>query len=249
MTTEARRPAPGNPAFYASAEYYDAIYATIKDYRGEAAALASLLRALNPACKTILDVACGTAEHARYLTGAGFSVDGMDNDETFLGIARSKNPTGRFFYGDMSAFDLPDRYDAVVCMFSSIGYLRTLDRLVAALRCFRRHLAAGGIVVVEPWFAPGVLDPQRMGRNEAVADGVRVVRTSRVEVNGRVSRVLFDYEISDASGTRHAEEIHELGLFTTDEILVSFREAGLDGKYDPAAGQFMNRGLFVAKLD
>jgi hypothetical protein len=148
----------------------------------------------------------------------------------------------------MSSFDLPDRYDAVICLFSSIGYLLTLDRLVTALRCFRRHLAPGGVIVVEPWFPPGALDPQRLGRNEAEADGVRVVRTSRVEVDGRMSRIHFDYEITDASGTRHAEEIHELGLFTAEEILASFREAGLDGKHDPV-GLFGNRGLFFAKVD
>ena len=245
---EAPRPALGKRVFYASAEYYDAIYATIKDYRIEATTLAALLRAINPACKTILDVACGTAEHARHLVAAGFMVDGLDNDETFLRIARAKNPACRFFLGDMSAFDLPDRYDAVVCLFSSIGYLLTLDRLVSALRCFRRHLAPGGIVVVEPWLEPGVIDPERLGRDEAVSEGVRVVRRSKIAVDGRVSRVWFDYEISDASGTRHAEEIHELGLFTADEILASFREAGLDAKHDPV-GLRMNRGLFVAKLD
>ena len=73
MKNEARRPTFGKRVFYASAEYYDAIYATMKDYRVEATTLAALLRALNPACKTILDVACGTAEHARHLVAAGFT--------------------------------------------------------------------------------------------------------------------------------------------------------------------------------
>ena len=248
MTDEAQQPTLGKSVFTASAEYYDAIYATFKDYRTEANTLAALLRGVNPACNTILDVACGTAEHELYLADAGFTVDGLDIDETFLRIARTKNPTCRFFLGDMSAFDLPDRYDAVICLFSSIGYLRTLDRLMSALRCFRRHLAPGGIVVVEPWFSPGFLDPTRIGRNEAEIGGERIVRTNRVEIEGRVSRLLFDYEITGASGTRHAEEIHELGLFTTEEILTSFRAAGLDAKHDPV-GLSMNRGLYVAKLD
>jgi SAM-dependent methyltransferase len=248
MKRETQRPTPGQPVFHSSAEYYDAIYATIKDYRTESTTVAALLRAINPACKTILDVACGTAEHARYLVAAGFTVDGLDNDEAFLRIARSKNPTCRFFLGDMGAFDLPDRYDAVLCLFSSIGYLLTLEGLVAALRCFRRHLSPGGIVVVEPWLEAGAIDPARLGRDEAEVDGVRVVRTSRIQVDGRVSRVHLDYEVTDASGTRHAEEIHELGLFTAAEILACFREAGLDASHDPV-GLRMNRGLFVAKLD
>ena len=245
MTDEARRPTAGKSVFTASAEYYDAIYATFKDYRTEATKLAALLRAINPACKTILDVACGTAEHELYLTDAGFTVDGLDIDETFLRIARTKNPTCRFFLGDMSAFDLPDRYDAVICLFSSIGYLRTLDRLVTALHCFRRHLAPGGIIVVEPWFAPGVLDPARVVKNTGEGNGVRVSRISRVELEGRLSRLRFDYEITDGVDTRRAQEVHELGLFTTAELLQTFRDAGLEADYDPKG--LTDRGLYIAK--
>jgi len=51
----------------------------------------------------------------------------------------------------MSDFHLPRRYDAVLCLFSSIGYLRTLDRVEAALACFQEHLAPGGVLIVEPW--------------------------------------------------------------------------------------------------
>jgi len=164
-----------------------------------------------------------------------------------LAIARSKHPAGRFFAGDMSAFDLPGRYDAVLCLFSSIGYLRTLDEITSVLRCFRRHLEPGGIIIVEPWLAPGVIDPARVGRNVADANGTRIVRTSTIELDGRISRVLFEYEITDASGTRRAHEVHDLSLFTTDELQTAFREAELEARHDPV-GLFMNRGLFLARV-
>jgi SAM-dependent methyltransferase len=231
--------------FDASAEYYDLIYASFKDYQAEAGQVASLLRRLRPACRTLLDVACGTGEHARLLAGAGFIVDGLDLDATFVRIARQKHPAGRFFEADMSGFRLPHRYDAVVCLFSSIGYLRTLDRVAGAFACFREHLAPGGVVVVEPWFAPGVLEHGRVARNTGEADGVRVTRSSRVEVEGRPSRLHFDYEITDGTGTRHASEVHELGLFTTQEILEAFRQAGLEADYDPKG--LTDRGLYVAR--
>jgi SAM-dependent methyltransferase len=231
--------------FDASAEYYDLIYASFKDYQAEAGQVASLLRRLRPACRTLLDVACGTGEHARLLAGAGFIVDGLDLDATFVRIARQKHPAGRFFEADMSGFRLPHRYDAVVCLFSSIGYLRTLDRVAGAFACFREHLAPGGVVVVEPWFAPGVLEHGRVARNTGEADGVRVTRSSRVEVEGRLSRLHFDYEITDGTGTRHASEVHELGLFTTQEILEAFRQAGLEADYDPKG--LTDRGLYVAR--
>jgi SAM-dependent methyltransferase len=232
--------------FDASSEFYDLIYSTFKDYRSEADRIAHLLRRLNPACATILDVACGTGEHARLLADAGFIVDGLDLDAAFVRIARQKHPSGRFFEADMSGFRLPHRYDAVLCLFSSIGYLRTIDRVDEALTRFREHLAPGGAVVVEPWFAPGVLEHGRVAHNTGEADGIRVARTGRVEVDGRLSRLFFDYEITDGSGTRRASEVHELGLFTTTELLEAFRRAGLEAIYDPAG--FSDRGLFLARM-
>jgi SAM-dependent methyltransferase len=230
--------------FDASAQYYDLIYSPLKDYAGEATLIAGLLRRHNPRCLTVLDVACGTGEHARLLAADGFVVDGLDLAPAFLRIAERKHPAGRFFEGDMSGFSLPQRYDAVICLFSSIAYARTLDRVVQALTCCRDHLTPDGIVVIEPWFPPGVLDPARTVTNIGEADGVRVSRSARVQIDGTISRLLFEYEFTEAAGTRKASEVHELGLFTTDELMRAFREAGLDAHYDPKG--LSDRGLFVA---
>jgi SAM-dependent methyltransferase len=232
--------------FTASAEFYDLIYSTMKGYRAEAAQISALLRRLNPRCRTVLDVACGTGEHAKLLAALGFEVDGLDLDPDFVRIAAQKHAAGRFFAADMRDFHVPHRYDAVICLFSSIGYLEKLGRVTQALRCFREHLADGGVIVVEPWFAPGVLDPGRMSQTTAEADGVRVTRRSRIELEGGLSRIRFEYDITDASGTRHVTEVHELGLFTRDEMLAAFREAQLTVDYDPKG--LTDRGLYVARV-
>jgi len=232
--------------FTASAEFYDLIYSTLKDYSGEATQIESLLRRRDPPCQTVLDVACGTGEHARRLAAHGFVVDGIDLDPAFVRIAQQKHPAGRFFVADMSDFHLSNRYDAVLCLFSSIGYLQTLDRVRRAFRTFRDHLTPGGVVIVEPWLAPGVLDPTRVTRQTGEAPGLRVDRVSRTEVDGTISRLCFDYEITDTTGTRRASEVHELGLFTTDELLRTFQETGLHADYDPKG--LSDRGLYVASV-
>src|SRR5436190_4742179 len=109
--------------FDASSEFYDLIYSTIKDYKAEVAQITNLLRRLNPDCRAILDVACGTGEHARLLAAEGFVVDGLDLSPSFVRMARQKHPAGSFFEADMSRFDLSRKYDAVLCLFSSIGYV------------------------------------------------------------------------------------------------------------------------------
>jgi SAM-dependent methyltransferase len=231
--------------FSASAEFYDLIYSTKKDYKAEAARIAELLRRLNPQCRTVLDVACGTGEHILHLAAAGFEVDGLDVDPAFVAIGRRKHASGRFFEADMADFHLPHRYDAIICLFSSIGYLERIERVTQALRCFREHLAPGGIIVVEPWFAPDVLDSSRVFESVAEANGVRVRRTSHIDIQGRVSHLRFDYEITDATGTRHETELHELGLFTSEEMISAFHAAQLSVDYDPHG--LTDRGLYVAK--
>jgi SAM-dependent methyltransferase len=231
--------------FNASAEYYDLIYAAFKDYAAEIAQVSSLLRRLDPDCRTVLDVGCGTGEHARLLTDHGFAVDGLDIEPAFVRIASAKNPAGRFVVADMSDFQLPGRYDALLCLFSSIGYLRTLERVTRALACFRDHLAPGGVALVEPWFPPGVLEPDREFTHSGEAGGVKVSRHSRAEIDGRLSRLLFDYEIDDHGVTRRVNEVHELGLFTTEELMRAFGAAGLHVDHDPEG--LTGRGLFIAR--
>jgi len=81
--------------FTESAELYDLIYSSFKDYGAEAIQIATLLRTIHPGCKTVLDVACGTGEHARLLAANhGFVVDGLDLDPQFVQIARKKHPAG-----------------------------------------------------------------------------------------------------------------------------------------------------------
>lgn len=246
-TTRQRFPLRGVAMFTESAELYDLIYSRFKDYGAEAAQIGALLRAVHPGCKTVLDVACGTGEHARLLAdNHGFVVDGIDLDPRFVEIARKKHPAGRLFQMDMVNFQIPQRYDAIICLFSSIGYLRTLDRVICSLRRFREHLAADEVIIVEPWFAPGVIDPEKVSRTTGEAAGIKVERVSRIEVDGAISRIHFDYVITDDTGVREMSEIHELGLFRPEEMIQSFEGAGLDVRYDPKG--LTGRGLYVARM-
>jgi SAM-dependent methyltransferase len=231
--------------FSASAELYDLIYAGFKDYPAEAAQVARLIREANPGATRVLDVACGTAEHARLLTvDHGFMVDGLDLDPGFVRVARRKLPGASVHEADMMTFELPARYDVVLCLFSSIGYLRTLANVRRALERFRAHLADGGIVIVEPWFAPGVLKPGRILATVAEGKDTTVCRMSHLVIEGRLSRLHFEYLIGTPDGIERAAETHELGLFTVAEMLACFEAAGLQASYD--ATGVSGRGLYVA---
>ena len=232
--------------FSESAELYDLVYSSFKQYATETDAVAAIIRSVNPNARTVLDVACGTGEHARLLGERhGFEVDGVDLDPVFVRIAAGKNPSGRFVTSDMCNFHLGRRYDAVLCLFSSIGYVRTVDGVTSAIACFREHVAPSGVIIVEPWLAPGVLADGYVSSAVNEAGGVRVERRARTEVDGRMSRLHFDYDVLDHGRAYQATEVHELGLFTVDEMRGAFEINGLSVEHDPNG--LTGRGLYVAR--
>ena len=111
--------------------------------------------------------------------------------------------------------------------------------------CFRQHLEPEGLLFIEPWFAPGVLEEGRVFRQTGVHNGMTVERISRTEVAGRVSRLHFTYQIETPTGTQHATEIHQLGLFTADEMRVIFHDAGFRAEFDEVG--LTGRGLWTAR--
>jgi SAM-dependent methyltransferase len=231
--------------FSESGDLYDLIYTALKDYAAEAASVAQIIRTHRHDALEVLDVACGTGEHARHLSAThGFHVDGIDIDPVLVGHARAKNPGRRFEVCDMMDFDLGRRYDAVLCLFSSIGYAVTLDRVLAVLTCVRRHLRPAGVMLVEPWFEPGVLQDGYLTLRTAETATTKIARVSRNEVVGRVSRLRFEYLVADASGIRHLVEYHELGLFTRTEMESAFSRAGLRVAFEESGPS--GRGLYVA---
>ena len=138
--------------FLESPELYDAIY-HFKNYAHECEILRAVIAVAAPGARTILDVACGTGEHDKFLKDR-YAVDGIDLNENYLRAARAKNPAGHYTRADMTDFDLATTYDAVTCLFSAIGYVRTVDRMNRAVACMARHVKPGGVLIVEPWITP-----------------------------------------------------------------------------------------------
>lgn len=211
-----------------SAELYDLIYAAMKDYAAEARWLAALLRELSPGAGTLLDVACGTGEHARWLAAQhGLRVDGIDLDPQLLSLAAAKNPGGAFRCADMTDFDLGDRYDVVTCLFGSIAYARSLEALGRTARCLALHLDERGVVLVEPFLAPGSMQHGRVTARAIETAEVSVCRMSHAIVDGRLARVSFEYLVGGVDGIERRSEVHELGLYSGEELVAALRSAGL----------------------
>jgi SAM-dependent methyltransferase len=233
--------------FSETARFYDLIYDQFRDYERDAARVAELLQRLAPEAELILDVGCGTGRHAEALTlRHGYRVDGLDIQPGFVEIAQRRCPGGRFVEGDMADFNLGGRYDVVLCLFSSIGYVKTMKRLVAAARSFRRHLAPGGVAMVEAWMTPNAFTPGKVYLLTAEEGDIKVSRMNSSVVREGISILDFHYLIGTPEGVRHLRETHELALFTEEEMRQGFEAAGLEVvEYDPDG--MTGRGLYTLR--
>lgn len=229
-----------------AAEFYDLLYSLEKDYPAEARFLDGLIRRFCPSASTVLDVGCGTGAHASSLSDLCYEVDGIDLDPTFVEIARRKCPGGLFEVGDMTTFALERTYDVVTCLFSSIGYVRTENGLRAAISRMHRHLNPGGVLLIDPWFEPGQLTDGWIVTLTGQREGLSVSRMSRTVVDGPISRLEFEYLIGTAAGIERRSEVHELGLFTQDQMETAFSAAGLSVAREPEV--LGTRGVYIGTL-
>jgi len=228
--------------FNQSAKYYDKIYA-FKDYGTESETLMAAIQAHKRAEGTrLLDVACGTGKHLTYLK-AHFAVEGLDLDPELLDIARAQHPEVPFHHGDMLDFTLDHSFEVVTCLFSSIGYVKTVGNLRQAIACMARHLVPGGVLVVEPWFPPEAWHPGTVHALFIDEPELKIARVNTSFVDGRHSYFDLHYLIGTPEGTEHFVERHELGLFTQEEMREAFMDAGLAVVYDDEG--LMGRGLYV----
>ena len=230
--------------FRRSARLYDAVYASIRDYPREAAELDRLIQERRPGARTLLDIACGTGAHLEHLTG--YEVEGLDLDPEMLGVARERLPNVPLHEGDMADFDLGKRFDVVVCMFSSIGYVRTAERLRSAVASMARHLEPGGVLVVEPWLSPEVWVDRHVGAVFVDQPELKIARMNVGEREGNLSIFEFEYLVGTPNGLERFNERHELGLFTVEQYLEAFRAAGLEVDHDPEGP--MGRGLYIGSV-
>jgi SAM-dependent methyltransferase len=230
--------------FSKTPRYYDKIYAS-KDYQAEAQRLIAFIREnLHSGGNQLLDVACGTGHHIEYLK-EHFAVEGLDISEELLEVARQRNPGVLFHQADMIHFELGKRFDVVTCLFSSIGYARTIENLKRAVNCMAQHVVPGGVVVIEPWFTPDTWRPGTVHAQFVDEPELKIARINTSYVEGRLSYFDLHYLIGTPEGTEHFVEHHEMGLFEQDEMVAAFEGAGLAVSYDSEG--LTGRGLYIGK--
>ncbi|MFI5046717.1 MAG: class I SAM-dependent methyltransferase [Acidimicrobiia bacterium] len=230
----------GDP-YVAAARVYDLFYED-KDYGAEAGAVIALAEQYAPGARSVLDVGCGTGVHLSHLASHYARVAGVDVSAAMLDQARVSFPQIPFHQGDMRTFSLVERYDVVTCLFSAIGYMADEESLRGAMANMARHVAPGGVLLVEGWIDPADWVVGKASAHSNVGEHAAAARVMLSGREGDVSTIDMHYVIATLDGIEHVTEQHRLGLFTAQQYRAAVEATGL--RYAREEG-LTGRGLHV----
>lgn len=226
-----------------SVQFYDSLY-HFKNYEAASQDLQAIVHEFNAQAETLLDLACGTGKHLEYLKKLYF-VEGIDINPDMIRIAKQKCPEILFHQADMADFSIERKFDVITCLFSSIAYVKTIDKMEQTLTRIEHHLNPGGIVIIEPFFGPENFWTGNVTANFVDETDLKIAWMYITEARDRIGSWNIHYLVGSSEGIQYFTELHEVGLFTGEEYIAAFQKVGLNVQYR-SEGLF-GRGVYIGK--
>ncbi len=211
-------------------EAYDLFYQD-KDYEAECDVIEEMFqRHAGGRVGAILDLGCGTGNHAIPLAHRGYQVTGVDRSSEMLKHAKTKvqrqhtepKKAPQFLKGDVRCLELAQSFDAVIMMFAVLGYQLTNPDLFSTLETVRQLLKPGGLFIFDVWYGPAVLAirPGDKIKEIPTSDG-KVIRMASGTLDVRRHLCQVDYRLLEISGDRvekDSTERHNMRYFFPMEL-------------------------------
>jgi SAM-dependent methyltransferase len=215
---------------------YDDLYQD-KDYGEECRLIIRLLQTYGDGpVRNILDLGCGTGNHAFPLAQQGYQIVGVDRSRAMLDTALRKTTSQQiegavgFHEGDIRSFRIQQSFDATLMMFAVLGYQLENNDVLAALRNARTHLRDGGLFIFDAWYGPAVL---RQGPNDRVksipTEKGQIIRLASGRLNVQQHLCTVRYHLWRLEQDRLAaetEESHRMRYFFPLELNLFLESCG-----------------------
>ena len=98
-------------------------------------------------------------------------------------------------------------------------------------------------MILEPWITPADFRKGIVGLNSVDKPNLKIARVNIGKVRGPVSELEFHYLIGTSNKVQHIVDRELMGLWTHEEYLDAFRDAGLEAVFDTEG--LMGRGLYL----
>ena len=226
--------------------YYDALYVNDREYASEAAKVKELLTGHGVAPQAdLLVLACGTGGHIPYFKD-DYNVSGLDLSEDMLALAREKFPSIRFHLGNLIDFKLETDYDAMICLYGSIGFVKTMDNLRASMKRIAAHLRLNGLALITPWSTSEDFQ-DLIVVDAADQPDLKVARMEQVRLKEpKIVEVTFHHLLGKNNDVTYHKQSMEIGLFSREEYLSAMTDAGLK-VVEKYTGTDVRGGAYIGK--
>lgn len=101
----------------------------------------------------VLELACGSGRLTIPLAEKGFNIKGLDLSDEMLTLGREKaekkNVELNLIKGDMTDFDLGDKFNLIFIPAQSLSSLHEIAEVEKCLVCVKQHLAKNGRFLIE----------------------------------------------------------------------------------------------------
>lgn len=186
----------------------------------------------------VLELGVGTGRIAVPLAEAGAKVTGVDISPGMVEVAKRRAADAgvsvTWLEDDIRSVRLRGRFDLVIAPLGTLQHMETPDDFVAALETMARHIAPGGIAVVDVESpVPDDFDPspqpliQHWTKPWADGQVSKVVSVDAIPSEG-TKEITWHFDVADAKGrlSRITTQFL-LRTFTPPEIELAARIAGL----------------------
>lgn len=190
----------------------------------------------------LLDLGCGTGEHAAALHKRGFAITGLDLAPRMLAVAahrfsKDQYPDLNFLEGDFRKDQALRNFAGAYSLFGSFNYLHKLQDLKSALGRTYQALQPGGLFIIEFWQRePYDGLPYRFTTDwqELIQDNVQIRRRRSLrreqDHDGDLLTILYEYNLQNIKGLKDGTytEQHQFRLLDRTTLQTLCRAAGFD---------------------
>lgn len=220
------------------ADFYDSLYQD-KDYKGECDAIEGIFKKYSKKkISSILDLGCGTGNHAFELHNRGYNIVGVDRSEVMLTNAERKlsklsnKKNIRFEKGDIRTWKSSEQFDAVVMMFAVLGYQLENKDVLQALSTVKKHLKPGGLFIFDVWYGPAVLSQKPSKRIKTVDTPTgKILRRASSEIDSSRQICTVHYMTSFVKNKLQKQDVkedHQMRYFFPQELSLFLKTSGLE---------------------
>lgn len=179
-----------------------------------------------------LDLCCGTGRHSIILRKRGWTIIGLDLSKNLLAIAKQNMKNERVEFplvrADMRHFPFRNQvFDAVICMFTSFGYLPSESEDMKSFKEVRRTLRKDGKFLLDVANKDHVI---KIFKEKEWAEFEPFYMLEKRSLNLQTSRLMSQWTII-RKGTKEVRSLqHNVRLYTLQTLKQMLSQAGLKVK-------------------